>query len=150
MQALEKQLISQFQKLSVISLTPYQAIARELGVSESDIINSLQQLTDNNILSRFGPVFNHSAAGASTLVTLAVPTDELDTVAEKINQYPEVNHNYARDHYYNLWFVVTAYDQDHLIQVINQITQDINLTPLVLPMEKAFYIDLAFPINWDS
>ncbi|MDE1461128.1 Lrp/AsnC family transcriptional regulator [Spartinivicinus poritis] len=150
MQALEKQLISQFQKLSDISLTPYQAIANELSVTESDIINALQQLTDNNILSRFGPVFNHCAAGASTLAALAVSTDELDTVAKKVNQYPEVNHNYAREHYYNLWFVLTAHDQDHLTQVINKITKDIGLSPLILPMEEAFYIDLAFPINWDS
>lgn len=150
MKELEKQLISRFQKLDSINLTPFQTIANKLNVAESDIIGTLQQLTDKGVLSRFGPVFNHNDAGASVLAALAVPPDQLDIIAEKINQYPEVNHNYAREHHYNLWFVLTAPDQGHLTQVINSITRDINLSPLILPMEKSYYIDLAFPIQWDS
>jgi hypothetical protein len=41
----------------------------------------------------------------------AVPADQLEKMALWINALPEVNHNYEREHTYNLWFVVAAPNQ---------------------------------------
>ena len=44
--------------------------------------------------------------GAFTLAAMQVPPDELDTVAAAVNEWPEVAHNYERDHALNMWFVI--------------------------------------------
>ena len=44
--------------------------------------------------------------------------ERLHQVAERVSQYPEVNHNYAREHHYNLWFVLTGPDRQHIERVL--------------------------------
>jgi DNA-binding Lrp family transcriptional regulator len=101
-------------------------------------------------LSRIGPVFEHRRAGASTLAALAVPGERLQQVAEHVSQYPEVNHNYAREHFYNLWFVLTGPDRQHIERVLEQLEKDTGLMPLDLPMLTAYRIDLGFALGESS
>jgi hypothetical protein len=93
-----------------------------------------------------GPVFAPQRAGASTLAALAVPEDRLEEVAGLVSAYAEVNHNYQRDHTWNLWFVVTAPDTQRVQQVLADIESATGLGVLNLPLERAFYIDLGFPL----
>ena len=51
---------------------------------------------------------------------MAVPADELDEVAELVSGYPEVNHNYEREHELNLWFVVTAPSRERVEVVLRR------------------------------
>src|SRR3546814_1080044 len=37
---------------------------------------------------------------------------------------PEVNHNYAREHHYNLWFVLTGPNRRHLEQILEELEND--------------------------
>ena len=94
-------------------------------------------------------MFCHKKAGASTLAAIAVPADQLDKVAGIVNQFDEVNHNYAREHDYNLWFVVTAKDQVALEKTIIDIELLTGLPVLMLPMEASYHIDLGFSINFN-
>ncbi len=71
----------------------------------------------------WAPVFEHSLAGASTLVALAVPEARIEEVAAQINAFDEVNHNYLREHDWNLWFVMTGPDREHLDQALVRIQQ---------------------------
>ena len=41
---------------------------------------------------------------------MAVPPDRLQVVADVVSAHPGVNHNYEREHHYNLWFVITGCD----------------------------------------
>jgi len=95
-------------------------------------------------------VFEHSRAGASTLVALAVPQARLEQVAARISAFPEVNHNYLREHHYNLWFVLTGPDRPHLDRLLAEIEADTGLVPLDLPMLHAYRIDLGFPLGEPS
>jgi hypothetical protein len=61
-----------------------------------------------NVVAASAPVFAPRRVGASTLAALAAPPDRLEEIAAGVSGRPEVNHNYERDHRYNLWFVVTA------------------------------------------
>ncbi len=60
--------------------------------------------------------------------------------------FPEVNHNYQREHVFNLWFVVTAADRAQVDEVLAAIEEATGLLPLDLPLERSFYIDLGFPL----
>ncbi|MGK9065674.1 Lrp/AsnC family transcriptional regulator [Stutzerimonas chloritidismutans] len=144
---LSRRLIDRFQHGMPLCAEPYRAMAEALDCSEADVLACLESLEHDGGLSRIGPVFEHSRAGASTLVALAVPEDRLEDVAEQINQLPEVNHNYLREHVYNLWFVLTGPDRPHIDALLARIERQTGLSPLDLPMQAAYRIDLGFPIG---
>ena len=144
---LSRRLIDRFQHGLPLCAEPYAAMARELDCSEAAVLDALALLQQADALSRVGPVFEHSRAGASTLVALAVPEERLEQVAAQVNQHPEVNHNYQREHRYNLWFVLTAPHRAQIDLVLAQIAAETGLAPLDLPMQRAYRIDLGFPLG---
>ena len=97
---LSRQLIDRFQHGMPLCAEPYKEMARILGCRVAQVMACLEEMDQAGTLSRIGPVFEHSRAGASTLAALAVPAERLQQVAEHVSQYPEVNHNYAREHFY--------------------------------------------------
>lgn len=147
LEPLDRRLIERFQHGMPLCAEPYRAMAEELGCSEQALLDSLRRLQARDALSRIGPVFEHSRAGASTLVALAVPAERLEQVAARISQYPEVNHNYRREHAYNLWFVLTGPDRASLDRLLAEIETDTGLAPLDLPMEHSYRIDLGFSLE---
>jgi DNA-binding Lrp family transcriptional regulator len=150
MNLLAQQLIDRYQKGFPLTSRPYLAMAEEIGVSEQEVIFALEAMQVQRIITRVGPVFDHSKAGASTLVAMAVAHEELDSVAEQVNSFSGVNHNYAREHQYNLWFVVTAKDKADLYATIVAIEKTTGYPAMSLPMERSFHIDLGFKIDWEK
>jgi DNA-binding Lrp family transcriptional regulator len=149
---LQQDIINNTQKGFPLTSKPYLAIAKQLAhlnimTCEHDVFDAVNALHSKGILSRVGPVFDHKKAGASTLAALAVPPKDLDKIAGIVNQFDQVNHNYGREHSYNLWFVVTANDMVALNSTIANIELLTGLPVLVLPMEASYHIDLAFSIN---
>jgi len=154
---LQQDIINNFQKGFPLCSNPYLAIAQKLStkrgqVTENSVINALVDLDNSGVTSRIGPVFDHKKAGASTLAALAVNVEDLDKIASIVNQFDQVNHNYARgSHFsktnYNLWFVVTASDPIALNSTLMRIELLTGLKVLILPMEASYHLDLAFAIN---
>lgn len=144
--ALEKCLLNEYQRGFPLCPEPYAEIAAQLDVSEGEVIRTLASLQRRGFISRVGPVFAPQRAGASTLAALAVPEDRLESVAARVSRYAEVNHNYQREHAWNLWFVVTAPDQQRVEQVLADIEAVTGLPVLNLPLQRAFFIDLGFPL----
>ena len=141
---LQQDIINNSQKGFPLCARPYQAIATQLAkaniiTDEQAVFNAVTALAEQQVLSRVGPVFDHKKAGASTLAALAVPEEELDKVAGIVNQFDQVNHNYGREHSYNLWFVVTASDMVALKSTLANIELLTGLPVLVLPMDCLLY-----------
>ena len=146
----DKQLIDHYQRNLPVCERPYLEMARSLGISEDEVISRLAVLQQQQVLSRVGPVFEHSQAGASLLAAVAAPVEQIDLVAARINSAPGVNHNYAREHLYNLWFVMTAPDEDTLDERLDELEHQLKLPILRLPMVEGYHIDLGFDIDWDA
>lgn len=144
--ALEKCLLNEYQRGLPLCPSPYAEMAGQLGVTEEAVISTLESLLARGLISRVGPVFAPQQAGASTLAAMAVPAGRLEAIAEMVSRYEEVNHNYQREHAFNLWFVVTAPDASRLQQVLDEITRTTGIAVLDLPLERAFFIDLGFPL----
>jgi DNA-binding Lrp family transcriptional regulator len=144
--ALEKCLLNEYQRGFPLCSSPFALIAEQQGVTEKEVIRTLDSLQQRGLVSRVGPVFAPQRAGASTLAALSVPDGELERVADCVSRYEEVNHNYEREHAFNLWFVVTAPDQAHVQRVLQAIEKETGLPVLDLPLERSFYIDLGFPL----
>ena len=146
----DRQLIDRYQRDLPVSERPYEDMARELGLTEEEVIERLSALQEQQVLSRVGPVFEHSQAGASLLAAVAAPDEQMDLVAARINRAPGVNHNYAREHTYNLWFVMTAPNGDILEERLDELEHHLKLPMLRLPMVEGYHIDLGFDIDWEA
>ncbi len=146
--SIEQRLLNDFQHDMPLEPRPFARLADSLGVTEQQVLSLLSRLQDEGVVSRVGPVFRPNRVGVSTLAALAVPPARLTEVAEQVNAFVEVNHNYEREHEFNLWFVVTAPDTRHLRGVLDEIARATDLEPLELPMLEDYFIDLGFPLQW--
>lgn len=146
--ALDRQLLDEFQRDFPLTERPFADIAERLQTDEGDVIERLRRLKHEGAVSRVGAVVAPHAMGWSTLAALAVPADRLDAVADIVSGYPEVNHNYEREHRFNLWFVVTALDEAAVSAVLDDIARRTGLQPLDLPLLEPFHLDLGFALQW--
>ncbi len=147
---LQMQLLNDFQKEFPLSATPYQDIADSLGISEDEVLKLLAELNQAQFISRIGPIISPNRIGVSTLVAMAIPSEQLHQVAEIVSQYSEVNHNYERENHYNLWFVLIAKDHAHLLSVIEKIEIESGYNAMNLPLLADYYINLGFEIDFDD
>ncbi|OGV77199.1 MAG: hypothetical protein A3I83_06410 [Methylotenera sp. RIFCSPLOWO2_02_FULL_45_14] len=144
---IEQRLLNEFQHDFPLVKQPFLVIGEQLGITENEVIERLEQLSMEGVVSRVGPVFRPGCIGVSTLAALTVPAENLDEVACWINTLAEVNHNYEREHTYNLWFVVAAPNQLWLDNVLQKISQHTGLPMLVLPLIEPYHIDLGFDLH---
>jgi DNA-binding Lrp family transcriptional regulator len=143
---LEFRLLNEFQRAFPLGDAPFAAIAKQLGSDEATVLATLQRLQDEGTVSRVGAVFAPRSIGASTLAAIAVPPERLETVAAAVSAHAGINHNYEREHCYNLWFVATAADEAALDELLADIEQQTGLEVIALPLVEEFHIDLGFDL----
>jgi DNA-binding Lrp family transcriptional regulator len=150
MERLTAKLLNDFQRGFPLSPAPFAQIARSLDTDAQTVIERLRDLQGKGVISRVGPVFRPNTVGASTLAAMAVPDGELAATAALVNAFPQVNHNYERDHRYNLWFVVTAPDRRALEWTLREIRGAARHPMLSLPLVRDYHIDLGFEMRLDG
>lgn len=143
----EYRLLNEFQRDFPLCPAPFAVLAERLGVAERQVIDGLESLRRDGKVSRVGAVFAPHRVGASTLAAMAVPSRLLAPVAATVSRFAEVNHNYEREHHYNLWFVVTAANAAALQQTLQAIEAAAGFAVLELPLLEEFHIDLGFPLG---
>jgi DNA-binding Lrp family transcriptional regulator len=141
------ELLNRFQRDFPLTSYPFRVIAEGLEWGENEVLAALRRLQDEGKVSRVGAVFATRRLGASTLAALAVPPARLEAVAQRVNDYSEVNHNYQREHDFNLWFVLTAATTSRLHTVLAEIEDETGLPLLDLPLLEEFHIDLGFDLR---
>ena len=125
---------------------PFAVVADALGWSEAEVIDRLQDLLASGVLTRFGPLFQIERAGGQfVLAAMAVPDERFDAVARCVNAFPEVAHNYRREHALNMWFVIAAETPALAADVLARIEQAAGLPVLVLPKEREYRVELRLP-----
>lgn len=134
-------LLNDYQQNFPLCPAPFAELAAKLGVAETAVLRKLEQLRREGKIARVGAVFAPKRIGASTLAAMAVPADKLDVVADAINRFPEVTHNYEREHHYNHWFVVTAGSEGRLQAALGAIEQSTGYPLLRLPLLREYLFD---------
>ena len=147
MSDIQLSLLNDFQRGFPLTSTPFDVIAQRLGLDVEALLGTLRRLTREGVISRVGAVFRPNRVGVSTLAAVAVPEGRLDAVARLISARPEVNHNYEREHRFNLWFVAAAANPAQLEQTLHAIEQQIGLAVMRLPMVQDYHIDLGFDLR---
>jgi len=86
---------------------PFAAVAEDLGIDEDEVLSRTQALRDAGVLRHLSPIFDVFRLGyKSALVAVAVDPARLEEAAAVISAHPGVSHNYAREHRFNIWFVM--------------------------------------------
>ncbi len=139
----DKAIINYLQKGFPICESPYQLVSEQLGIPEAELLQRLQKLLDEGTLSRFGPMYHAEAmGGALTLAAIKAPEQQFDEIAEIINRFPEVAHNYQRNHDLNLWFVIATESSDRIQEVIQSIEEQTRLQVYNMPKCKEYFVQL--------
>jgi DNA-binding Lrp family transcriptional regulator len=130
---------------------PFEYIGRMVGISEDEVIQRLNRLSDAGLLRNIVPTLESDWAGpfVSTLIAIRVPDRDIARVALIVNGYHEVSHNFRRDNEYNLWFTLAAPSYTHIEKIIEDICHRTGISPdniLDLRTQKKYKIDVRFPI----
>ncbi len=115
MDEIDKELVSLMQTSFPVSIHPYHDIADHLNISSKECLRRIQKLMDDKIIRRIGGILQSDKIGyTSTLCAIKIPRSDVKRIAEMLNQFSSITHNYERDHEYNLWF--TFIDHKYCIQ----------------------------------
>lgn len=143
---IEFRLLNDWQRGFPLVARPYVALAQRLDCDEGTVLECLAGLKARGHVSRIGAVFRPHVLGWSTLAAVACPAERMEAVARLIDGFAEVNHNYEREHDYNLWFVIAAPTRERVDAVLAEIHRATGLKPLDLPMVADYHIDLGFEL----
>ncbi|MBR1697935.1 MAG: AsnC family transcriptional regulator [Anaerovibrio sp.] len=145
----DKQLLNILQGGVQFVPKPYEAMAEQLGVSEERVISRLQELKEKGFIRKLGAFFNSDKLGYNgTLVAAKIEPGHVADVAAKINEYPEITHNYQRSCGYGLWFTVITNSDDRRKQILSEIRSLPGVISLLdLYSQKKYKINVQFKLK---
>ncbi len=127
---------------------PYRTVAKDLGLSEDDVLNRLKRLKKEGFIRRIGGNFVPEKLDfISTLCAARVPEDKIDLFAATVNRYPGVTHNYQRNNEFNIWFTFIAPSMDEIHENLDRIRLETGINDIInLPATKVFKIKAHFDL----
>ena len=145
MDKMDRQIINSLQGDFPIENHPYQIVAQRLDITEDELLKRLEILLENRTLTRFGPMYDIQKLGGSfSLCAIRVPSERFQEVTEMVNSFPEVAHNYERDHEFNMWYVL-ATESSAQIDITNKaIEEKTGLKVYNMPKTQEFFVGLHF------
>lgn len=144
----DKAILNRIQSDFPVTSSPFEAIGKEIGLSEAEVIQRIRTLKDEGIIRRIGANFVPGKVGfVSTLCAARVPEEKIDHFAEVVNRYPGVTHNYQRENDFNVWFTFIARSREEIERSLTHIAQETGVdTILNLPATKVFKIRAQFDL----
>jgi DNA-binding Lrp family transcriptional regulator len=141
----DREIINRLQGGFPICEQPYAQVAQQLGIAEDELITRIGTMLDEGVLSRFGPMYHAERLGGGlTLAAMQIPEDDFDKVAEQVNAFEEVAHNYQRDHRLNMWFVLATEAEEDIGRVIGEIEACTGYKVYNMPKQQEFFVGLKF------
>ena len=144
----DKAILNRIQSDFPIDARPYRVIARELDLTEEQVLNCVRKLKESGIIRRIGGNFVPYKVGfVSTLCAAKVPEDQIDAFARVVNRYTGVTHNYQRENEFNIWFTFIAPSREEIQSNLAKISRETGVeTILDLPATKVFKIKAQFDV----
>lgn len=140
---LDRTLINILQEGIPIESRPFANLAEQQGISEEVIVERIRYLLENKNLSRFGPMYHAERLGGGlTLAAMEIPKEDFEQVAQQLNEYPEVAHNYERAHRLNMWFVLATETPEEIASMIQKIERETGYLVYNMPKQQEFFIGL--------
>ncbi len=149
MDSIDKKLLNLLQREFPIVMQPYEAMGKSLGIGELEVMRRVDALFRQNVIRKIGAsVAPRTVGHTTTLVAASVNPDRLDCVANAVSAYPEVTHNYSREHEFNLWFALVCRDRAEVERICGEVKQmDGVMQLLELPATHLFKLDVFFDFS---
>ncbi len=141
-----KEILLRVQKNFPLVARPFEAIAKELGISENEVISIIQDQKELKIIRQTSAIFDTKSLGyKSSLVAFEIDEDKIDDAVKIINAHPGVSHNYERNHKFNIWFTMAVapdskFGLDKTIEILAKLTKSNDY--IMLPTLKLFKISV--------
>jgi DNA-binding Lrp family transcriptional regulator len=143
MDDIDRRIVNALQDGFPVCERPFAQAASGLGLSEDELIARVDRLLADGTLTRFGPLFDIGRLGGTfVLAAMQVPDAQFDRVAAIVTAQREVAHNYAREHAFNLWFVLAAASEADVDAAIARIEGESGLVVYAFPKQREFFVDL--------
>ena len=138
---LDRAILNRLQLALPLVSRPFADIALELGCDEDDLIDRTRQMHRSGYITRFGPFLDAEAmGGAFCLCAIAAPEEQFDRIAEIVNGFDEVAHNYQRDHSLNMWFVLATVTPETIGETARRIEAATGCHVHLFPKECEYFI----------
>ena len=149
MDAVDKKMLNIIQTKFPIVQSPYEAIGKEVGASETDVILRIGNLKKEGIIRRIGATFDPRKLGfVSSLCAAKVPSDKIKKFVEVVNSYSGVTHNYERDNEYNIWFTFIDESMEEIENKLKEISKKTGIKDVKnLPTVRFFKIRVDFDME---
>jgi DNA-binding Lrp family transcriptional regulator len=131
-----------------LGVRPYALAAQRLGISEGELLRRLRALRRRGLIRRMGATFEPRKLGyVSTLVACRVAPAKVDEFAAIVNRYPEVTHNYEREHAYNVWFTLIAPSEERIAEIIAEVRAESGVRECyAAPQERRYKLQVRFEV----
>jgi DNA-binding Lrp family transcriptional regulator len=142
----DKKLLNLVQTGFPLCREPFAELGSVLNIREDEVLKRLQELKKEKIIRIINAVFESARLGYhSTLVAMHVEEQHVEKAATFINRQTGVSHNYLRNHYFNLWFTLSAPRDTSLDAVAAQLGEAISAErTMSLPARQVFKIMVYF------
>lgn len=139
----DRRLINAIQGEFPLSERPFAEVGARLGLAEDEVIARLQSLLEDRVLTRFGPMYQiERMGGAFCLAAIAVPEAQWTSAVEAVNAFPEVAHNYRREHALNMWFVLATETPEGIAECGRRIEAATGLVVHLFPKEREYFVEM--------
>jgi DNA-binding Lrp family transcriptional regulator len=149
---LERAVLNRIQYDFPVASDPYAVLADALGASAEAVHAAVLLLRERGIIRRIGGSFDARRLGYVTVLAATRVTPEMiEAVAERINAFPDVTHNYERAGAYNLWFTVISASAARIAQILEAVRQCPGVEVVhALPAERIFKLRVDFQVREDG
>ncbi len=149
LERVDKELLNLLQSSFPLRREPFLVLGERLNISSSDALNRVRSLQSGGIVRSISGIFDPVGLGyRSTLAALHVAPEQLDAAASVVNAHHGVSHNYARDHYFNLWFTLSLPAEESAEETIASLAKHAGAgAHLNLPAIKVFKLRVYFDMT---
>ena len=140
----EKKLAKHIQGDISLEKRPFNRLGDELGLTEREVINTINNLKKRGIIRKFGAILRHQKAGLTknVMVVWAVPEEKCEAMGNVLASYGEITHCYERippfEGKYNL-FAMMHFRYDNPEKLIQDISLRTGIKDyMILETEEEF------------
>lgn len=130
MEEQEIRLVKELQKGLKLERRPFLRIAKELGLSESEVIDRIDLMQKSGVIRRLGVAIKPEKAGFTScaLVAWNVPQDQIEKVGKLMAEFPEISHCYEREitptWQWSIYTMIHATTPEHLADIVSLLQKE--------------------------
>lgn len=145
-----KKLLQFAQDSFPLTTTPFAEIASKFGLDEEEVVSRFCKLKEMGVIRRIAPAIDvkKMEKRVSTLIGMKVLSEDIEKVAEIINGYKGVTHNYERAHEYNIWFTLSDKSEENLKKTLEEIKKKTGIHDVLnLHAVRFFKLGVRFQVK---